>query len=53
MATGSESVIVRDPDILSGQHVVRGTRVPFQALPRPKPGFGCPLEGALTYPTRA
>ena len=32
MSTGSESVIVRDPDILSGQPVFRGTRVPFQAL---------------------
>ena len=32
MATHSESVIVRDPDILSGQPVFRGTRVPFQAL---------------------
>src|SRR5579863_4696426 len=32
MATSSESVIVRDPEILSGQPVFRGTRVPFQAL---------------------
>jgi uncharacterized protein (DUF433 family) len=32
MATSSESVIVRDPDVLSGQPVFRGTRVPFQAL---------------------
>ena len=32
MAISSESVIVRDPDILSGQPVFRGTRVPFQAL---------------------
>jgi uncharacterized protein (DUF433 family) len=32
MATDSESVIVQDPDILSGQPVFRGTRVPFQAL---------------------
>ena len=32
MATHSESVIVRDPDVLSGQPVFRGTRVPFQAL---------------------
>lgn len=32
MATNSESVIVRDPEILSGQPVFRGTRVPFQAL---------------------
>ena len=32
MATRSESVIVRDPDTLSGQPVFRGTRVPFQAL---------------------
>lgn len=27
-----KSVIVRDPEILSGQPVFRGTRVPFQAL---------------------
>jgi uncharacterized protein (DUF433 family) len=32
MATNSESVIVQDPEILSGQPVFRGTRVPFQAL---------------------
>lgn len=32
MATSSESVIVRDPEILSGKPVFRGTRVPFQAL---------------------
>jgi uncharacterized protein (DUF433 family) len=32
MATSSESVIVRDPEILSGEPVFRGTRVPFQAL---------------------
>jgi uncharacterized protein (DUF433 family) len=32
MSTNSESVIVQDPDILSGQPVFRGTRVPFQAL---------------------
>jgi len=32
MATRLESVIVRDPDTLSGQPVFRGTRVPFQAL---------------------
>lgn len=32
MPSSSESVIVRDPDILSGQPVFRGTRVPFQAL---------------------
>jgi len=32
MATGSESVIARDPEILSGEPVFRGTRVPFQAL---------------------
>ena len=32
MATDSESVIMQDPDILSGQPVFRGTRVPFQAL---------------------
>jgi uncharacterized protein (DUF433 family) len=27
-----ESVIVQDPEILSGEPVFRGTRVPFQAL---------------------
>ena len=32
MATSSESVIVRDPETLSGEPVFRGTRVPFQAL---------------------
>ena len=32
MGNDSESVIVQDPDILSGQPVFRGTRVPFQAL---------------------
>jgi len=32
MATESESVIVQDPETLSGQPVFRGTRVPFQAL---------------------
>jgi uncharacterized protein (DUF433 family) len=28
----AESIIVRDPDILGGEPVFRGTRVPFQAL---------------------
>ena len=28
----AESVIVQDPEILSGEPVFRGTRVPFQAL---------------------
>lgn len=32
MATSSDSVIVRDPEVLSGQPVFRGTRVPFQTL---------------------
>lgn len=32
MAAKSKSVIVQDPDILSGQPVFRGTRVPFQVL---------------------
>jgi uncharacterized protein (DUF433 family) len=32
MANDSESVIMQDPEILSGQPVFRGTRVPFQAL---------------------
>jgi len=32
VAPGSESVIVRDPEILSGEPVFRGTRVPFQTL---------------------
>ncbi|HEX2663951.1 MAG TPA: DUF433 domain-containing protein [Candidatus Acidoferrum sp.] len=31
MAT-SQSVIIRDPEILSGEPVFRGTRVPFQTL---------------------
>ena len=32
MATVSESVIVQDPEIHSGEPVFRGTRVPFQIL---------------------
>jgi uncharacterized protein (DUF433 family) len=32
MGRKPESVIVQDPEILSGQPVFRGTRVPFQAL---------------------
>jgi len=28
----AESVIVQDPEVLSGEPVFRGTRVPFQAL---------------------
>ena len=28
----AESIIVRDPEILGGEPVFRGTRVPFQAL---------------------
>ena len=32
MAANFESVIVQDPEVLSGQPVFRGTRVPFQAL---------------------
>ena len=32
MATVSESVIIQDPEILSGEPVFRGTRVPFQTL---------------------
>ncbi len=32
MATKSESVIIQDPEILSGEPVFRGTRVPFQTL---------------------
>jgi len=32
MASVSESVIVQDPDIHSGEPVFRGTRVPFQTL---------------------
>jgi uncharacterized protein (DUF433 family) len=32
MGIDPESVIVQDPEILSGQPVFRGTRVPFQAL---------------------
>jgi uncharacterized protein (DUF433 family) len=33
MATASDSVIVQDPKIHSGEPVFRGTRVPFQTLP--------------------
>ena len=32
MAANSHSVIVQDPEILSGEPVFRGTRVPFQTL---------------------
>jgi uncharacterized protein (DUF433 family) len=32
MASSANSVIARDPDVLGGTPVFRGTRVPFQAL---------------------
>jgi uncharacterized protein (DUF433 family) len=32
MAANSQSVIMQDPEILSGEPVFRGTRVPFQTL---------------------
>jgi len=32
VATKPESVIIQDPEILSGEPVFRGTRVPFQNL---------------------
>jgi len=32
MPPANDSVIVRDPEILSGVPIFRGTRVPFQAL---------------------
>jgi uncharacterized protein (DUF433 family) len=32
MAKAAESVIIQDPEILSGEPVFRGTRVPFQNL---------------------
>lgn len=32
MGTTSQSVIVQDPEIHSGEPVFRGTRVPFQTL---------------------
>ena len=32
MAGNSQSVIIQDPEILSGEPVFRGTRVPFQTL---------------------
>ena len=32
MATVSDSVIIQDPEIHSGEPVFRGTRVPFQTL---------------------
>jgi uncharacterized protein (DUF433 family) len=32
MAADSPSVIIQDPEILSGEPVFRGTRVPFQTL---------------------
>ena len=36
MATVSDSVIIQDPDIHSGEPVFRGTRVPFQILLLPR-----------------
>ena len=32
MGSKSQSEIIQDPEILSGEPVFRGTRVPFQAL---------------------
>ena len=32
MATVSENVIIKDPNILGGEPVFRGTRVPFRVL---------------------
>jgi uncharacterized protein (DUF433 family) len=32
MASDSQSVIIQDPEILGGEPVFRGTRVPFQTL---------------------
>jgi uncharacterized protein (DUF433 family) len=32
MKRNADSVIVQDPEVLSGEPVFRGTRVPFQAL---------------------
>ena len=32
MAAATQSVIIHDPEILGGEPVFRGTRVPFQAL---------------------
>jgi uncharacterized protein (DUF433 family) len=32
MAANSQSVIIQDPEILSGEPGFRGTRVPFQTL---------------------
>jgi uncharacterized protein (DUF433 family) len=32
MATVSENVIIKDPEILGGEPVFRGTRVPFKVL---------------------
>jgi uncharacterized protein (DUF433 family) len=32
MSSNSQSVIIQDPEILSGEPVFRGTRVPFQTL---------------------
>jgi uncharacterized protein (DUF433 family) len=32
MATGIASVVMKDPEILGGEPVFRGTRVPFKAL---------------------
>lgn len=32
MASSDNNVIIRDPDVLGGTPIFRGTRVPFQAL---------------------
>lgn len=32
MCADSQSVIIQDPEIMSGEPVFRGTRVPFQTL---------------------
>lgn len=32
MTTSADSVIIQDPETLSGEPVFRGTRVPFQTL---------------------
>ena len=32
MGTASENIIIKDPNILGGEPVFRGTRVPFKVL---------------------
>jgi uncharacterized protein (DUF433 family) len=50
LANDSESVIMRDPEILGGVPVFRGTRVPFQTLLDSLEGGDTPDEFLEQYP---